>query len=48
MNGVGDDRFDPEGVFTRAQLATVLYRMAGSPEVSGEDDFADTAADGTV
>ncbi len=45
MNGVGDDRFDPEGVFNRAQLATVLYRMAGSPEVSGEDDFADTAAD---
>ena len=45
MNGVGDNRFDPDGVFTRAQLATVLYRMAGSPEVSGEDDFSDTAAD---
>ncbi len=42
MNGVGDNSFDPEGVFTRAQLATVLYRMAGSPAVSGEDSFADT------
>ena len=42
MIGVGEDRFDPDGVFTRAQLATVLYRMAGSPAVSGEDTFADT------
>ena len=44
MLGVGDDRFDPDGVFTRAQLATVLYRMAGSPAVSGEDSFTDTKA----
>ena len=43
MNGVGDNRFDADGVFTRAQLATVLYRMAGSPAVSGEDGFTDTA-----
>ena len=42
MNGVGNNRFDPNGVFTRAQLATVLYRMAGSPAVSGEDSFTDT------
>ncbi len=42
MQGVGNDRFDPEGVFTRAQLATVLYRMAGSPAVTGEDGFTDT------
>lgn len=42
MQGVGNGRFDPEGVFTRAQLATVLYRMAGSPAVTGEDDFTDT------
>ena len=45
MNGVGDNRFDPDGVFTRAQLATVLYRMAGSPKVSGEDGFTDTETD---
>ncbi len=42
MNGVGNDRFDPEGVFTRAQFATVLYRLAGRPAVSGEDSFTDT------
>ena len=44
MNGVGDNRFAPEGVFTRAQLATVLYRLAGSPTASGEDGFTDTAS----
>ena len=42
MDGVGDGRFDPEGVFTRAQLATVLYRLAGKPAVQGEDGFSDT------
>ncbi len=42
MDGVGGDRFDPEGVFTRAQLATVLYRLAGTPPVEGEDGFSDT------
>ena len=42
MDGVGDNRFDPDGVFTRAQLATVLYRLAEKPAVSGEDDFTDT------
>ncbi len=44
MNGVGDNRFEPEGIFTRAQLATVLYRLAESPPVSGEDDFSDTVS----
>lgn len=43
MNGVGENRFDPNGVFTRAQLVTVLYRLAGSPSVSGEDSFTDTS-----
>ena len=42
MNGVGGDKFAPDGAFTRAQLATVLYRMAGSPAVTGEDSFSDT------
>ena len=42
MDGVGDNRFDPDGVFTRAQLATVLYRLAEQPAVSGEDGFTDT------
>jgi flavodoxin len=39
---VGGGRFDPEGIFTRAQLATVLYRLAGKPSVRGEDAFSDT------
>ena len=43
MDGVGDNQFDPDGIFTRAQLATVLYRLADRPAVSGEDGFADTA-----
>ena len=42
MNGVGNGKFGPDETFTRAQLATVLYRMAGSPAVTGEDSFTDT------
>ena len=42
MDGMGNDRFGPDEPFTRAQLATVLYRMAGKPPVSGEDSFTDT------
>ena len=44
MNGVDGNRFAPNDTFTRAQLATVLYRMAGSPAVTGEDGFTDTEA----
>ena len=44
MNGMENDSFGPDRTFTRAQLATVLYRMAGSPAVSGEDSFTDTDA----
>ena len=44
MNGVGNNRFEPNATFTRAALATVLYRMVGSPAVSGEDSFTDTAS----
>ena len=42
MNGVEGNRFAPDATFTRAQLATVLYRMAGNPAVTGEDGFTDT------
>ena len=42
MNGMGNGSFAPDGTFTRAQLATVLYRMAGTPAVTGEDSFTDT------
>ena len=30
--GTGADRFDPEVSVTRAMLAAVLYRQAGSPD----------------
>lgn len=41
MNGVGDDKFDPNGSLTRAMLATVLYRAKESPSVSGAPTFTD-------
>lgn len=42
MDGIGNNRFDPDGFLTRAQLATVLYRIEGEPSVTGEDSFTDT------
>ncbi len=42
MNGIGGGRFDPEGSLTRAALATILYRIAGTPPVTGTDVFTDT------
>ncbi len=44
MNGVADDRFDPEGTLTRAMLATILYRMSG--ETGGTHPFTDVPAKG--
>ncbi len=35
MNGTSMTTFDPNLRMTRAMLVTVLYRMAGSPDVSG-------------
>lgn len=43
MNGMGDRKFAPKTVMNRAMLATVLYRIAGEPEVSGEMLFSDVA-----
>ena len=44
MNGMGGDIFAPNATTTRAMLTTILYRMAGSPAVTGEMPFADVAA----
>ena len=44
MNGVSTTTFDPKGALTRAQLVTVLYRIAGSPKVSGNQTFTDVPA----
>jgi len=45
LNGVGGNRFDPDGILTRAMLVTALYRAAGKPAVSGAPAFADTQID---
>ena len=44
MDGMGIDRFSPNAPLTRAMIVTILYRMAGSPSVSGSSDFTDVAA----
>ena len=41
MNGVTANTFAPNKAVTRAMVATVLYRAAGSPEVEGEMPFTD-------
>ena len=44
MNGVENNRFAPNTATNRAMLATILYRLAGQPDVSGEMPFTDVAA----
>lgn len=41
LQGAGDGRFLPEAKVTRAMLAVVLHRMAGSPAVAGAISFSD-------
>ena len=41
MDGVGDNLFAPNSETTRAQLVTILYRLAGQPAVSGDLPFPD-------
>ncbi len=36
VNGVGDNRFDPEGMITREQLVTIIYRFATGSGVNTE------------
>ena len=42
MAGTSATTFNPESSLTRAMLATVLYRVAGNPAVTGRDSFTDT------
>ena len=46
MSGTSSTTFAPDATMTRAMLSVVLYRLSGSPAVSGSDSFTDTA-DGT-
>ena len=41
MDGVGDSLFAPNSQTTRAQLVTILHRLAGEPEPGGDSGFAD-------
>ena len=43
MNGVKEGVFDPNGLVSRGQLVTVLYRLDGSPEVDAKIPFTDVA-----
>ena len=38
MNGVGNNRFNPNGTVTRAMVVTVLYRLAEKPSVKGQSN----------
>lgn len=43
MSGTSNTKFSPGLNTSRAMLATILYRMSGSPAVSQNADFADVA-----
>ena len=45
MNGTSANRFTPYGTATRAMMATVLWRMAGSPTTAKAVPYADVAED---
>ena len=44
MDGISGDSFGPALTMNRAMVVTVLYRMAGSPEVSTTAPFTDVKA----
>ena len=43
MKGVSETVFDPAGDVTRAQLVTILYRLAGEPAAEYKGTFSDVA-----
>lgn len=46
MNGMTDSIFEPNGLSTRAQFVTILYRAAGAPALSGvPNPFTDVKKD---
>ena len=44
MRGTSPTIFEPDAIFTRAQTATLLYRIAGEPAVTGAAPFSDVAS----
>ena len=47
FNGMGDFEFQPGSVMSREMFVTVLYRLAGEPEVSGSSPFSDVGSSGS-
>ena len=45
MNGMSQTMFGPNTELNRAMMVTILYRIAGEPEVSGTPAFTDVPAD---
>lgn len=45
MNGTAENVFSPDMTVNRAQIVTVLYRLAGEPDIDSEIPFTDVAAD---
>lgn len=41
MNGVGENKFDPNGTLSRAMFVTILNRAAGNTEVASSTVFSD-------
>ena len=44
MSGTAQDRFSPDLTTSRAMIVTILYRLAGSPAVTGGAAFTDVAS----
>lgn len=45
MNGVGEERFSPEGNLGRGMMAQIIYNMEGRPAVLAGQTFTDVPAD---
>ena len=44
MNGTSSTTFEPSTATTRSMIVTMLYRLAGKPEVEGTSSFSDVAS----
>ena len=44
VNGYSSERFAPNDAVSRAQIATILWRYAGSPTATAGQDFADESS----
>ena len=44
MIGTGNAQFRPHGTATRGMIATILWRMAGSPAPKGNNNHSDVGA----